>query len=377
MKRKLISAFLILVLCFSLALSVSAEPKAIDFVVDELGYLADSEIAELNDYAAYLYDSCGVGIFYVFTTADPLKDYDIDSLTCGMEDYFVMIENHTSWATFKSGLGEQIDVTAEDALRAVYDAEETFLDGVGEFLNAAALYFPYIADTAEGDILMAEEYLVFDEADLLSDGEELALTEKLMAIGGTYNAQIVVCTIESMDGGDIDVFLDYLYDEMGFGYGENHDGVLLLVCMDPREYRILSNGFAGEAIDNGDIDSIGDEIVSYLSAGDYAAAFDEFAAQCDDYLDGYLNGYPFNAGKKLVISLIIGIVAGVIVAFVLKGQLKTVRKQNQANVYVKPGSMQVTVCNDFFLYRNITRTKKETKSSSGSGSSRSSGGGSF
>ena len=118
-------------------------------------------------------------------------------------------------------------------------------------------------------------------------------------------------------------------------------------------------------------------IVSDLSDGDYAAAFDEFAEQCDYYLDGHINGFPFNFGKNLLICLIIGIVAGVVVAFVLKGQLKTVRKQNQANVYVKPGSMQVTVRNDFFLYREVSKSRKESSSSSGSGSSRSTGGGSF
>ncbi len=375
MTRKMISAILALVLCFSLTVAVSASTDA--FVVDEVGYLENSEIAELNEYAAYLYDSCGVGIFFVYTETDPLDDYDIAGLTGGMDDYFIMMENDTSWTTFKSGLGEDIDAAAEDELRAVYDAEETYVDGVGEFLNAAALYFPYVADTPEGDVLMVEEYLVFDEADLLNNSEELALEEKLADLSSKHGAQIVVCTIESMDGGDIDEFLGYLYDEMGFGYGDNHDGVLLLVCMDPREYRILSNGFAGKAIDSGDIGRIGDEMVSDLSDGDYAAAFDTFANQCDYYLDGYTNGFPFNFGKNILICLIIGIVAGLVVAFILKGQLKSVRKQNQANVYVKPGSMQVTVRNDFFLYREVTRTKKESSGSSGSGSSRSSGGGSF
>ena len=377
MSRKIISVFLVLVLSLSLVLSVSAEPKAIDYVVDEFGNLANGEVAELNEYAASLYDTCGVGIFYVYTYADPLDTYDIDSLTGGMEDYFIMMENESSWGAFKGGLGENIDVAAEDELRAVYDAADTYVGGVEDFLYEAALYFPVIADTSEENAVEAEAYYVFDEAELLNDSEELALEEKLADLSSKHDAQIVVCTIASMDGGDIDEFLNYLYDEMGFGYGENHDGVLLLVCMDPREYRILSNGFAGAAIDSGDIDSIGDVIVSDLSDGDYAVAFDGFADQCDYYLEGFVNGFPFNFGKNLVISLIIGIAAGLIVAFVLKGQLKTVRKQNQANVYVKPGSMQVTVHNDFFLYRDVTRTKKESNNSSSSGSSRSSGGGSF
>lgn len=377
MKRKIIAILLTIVLCFSFAISASAAPKAIDFVVDEFDNLVTEELNELNELALNIYQRTGVGIFFVYTTTDPLEEYDIAGLTGGMKDYFIMMENDTSWTTFKNGLGEQIDTVAEDDLRAVYDAEETYVGGVREFLNAAALYFPYIADTPEGDILMVEEYLVFDEADLLNEFEELALEENLADLSSKHGAQILVCTIESLGSADIDEYLNYLYDEMEFGYGDDHDGVLLLVCMDPREYRILSNGFAGVAIDSSDIDRIGDKIVSDLSDGDYAAAFDVFVEQCDYYLDGYTNGFPFNFGKNLLICLIIGIVVGVVVAFVLKGQLKTVRKQNQANVYVKPGSMQVTMRNDFFLYREVSRSKKESSSSSGSGSSRSSGGGSF
>ena len=142
MTKKLISAILALALCFTLALSVSAEGSAFDFVVDEYDYLADGEIAQLNEYAAYLYDTCGVGFFFVFTTADSLQDYDIAGLTGGMEDYFVMIENDTSWYTFKAGRGEEIDTATEDELRAVYDAADTYVGGVESFFFAAAEQFP-------------------------------------------------------------------------------------------------------------------------------------------------------------------------------------------------------------------------------------------
>ena len=93
MNRKIISALLALVLCFSFALSVSAEPKAIDFVVDECGYLADGELEALNNLASSICEETGVGIFYVFTTAETMEDYDIACLTGGMEDYIIMNEN--------------------------------------------------------------------------------------------------------------------------------------------------------------------------------------------------------------------------------------------------------------------------------------------
>lgn len=217
---------------------------------------------------------------------------------------------------------------------------------------------------------------VYDEADLLTNAEEAQLTEKLSVFGSTYNAQIVVMTVSSTNG-NINTYIEEIYDSMNMGYGENRDGVLLIVCMDDREYRILSNGYAGEAIDMDSIDAIGEAIVSDLSEGAYADAFDTFADQCAYYLDGYLNGFPFNAGKNLIVALVIGVVAGVVVAYMLKGQLKSVRQQKKANVYIKTGSMQVTTRRDLFLYREVSRTKKASTQSSGSGSSRNVGGGKF
>lgn len=226
----------------------------------------------------------------------------------------------------------------------------------------------------------SSDLFLIDDADLLTDSEEAFLLEKLESVSSAYQAQIVIVTVESIGNADAEMALEYIYDSMNFGYGPNHDGVLLLICMETREYQILSNGFASEAMDNIDIEMIGDSIVPSLSNGDYADAFDEFIRQCDYRLDGYLNGYPFQPGVTLLISLAIGLAAALIVTSILKRQLKTVRVQYAANAYVKPGSMQVSVHRDIFLYRNVTRTKKESSSSSGrssGGSSRSTGGGSF
>jgi uncharacterized protein len=102
--------------------------------------------------------------------------------------------------------------------------------------------------------------------------------------------------------------------------------------------------------------------------------------QCAYYLNGFLNGFPFDAKDALATAILVGLGAGLITAFVLKGQLKTVHKQNQANVYVKEGSMKITRSGDYFMYRTVTRTEKpksNSSSSSRSGSSRNVGGGRF
>ena len=380
MTKRMICTILALVLCFSLAISVSAEGKATTFVIDELGYLTDDGIAALNNLGSVYYDMTGVGIFFVYTKAESLEDYDVKAILNGITDYVIMMENETSWYVHVGGKGEIIDIAAEDALRAAYDADETYVGGVGAYMDAAVLYFPDLTAATEVAAKENEEFL-YDEADLLTDEQEADLVKKLTEVSHATNAQIVIVTMASMDGGDIDSFVDYLYDSMGFGYGENHEGVLLLVCMDPREYRILSNGYAGTAIGPDQIDTLCDFMETYLPNGHYVAAFNSFADQCGEFLEYYQMGSPFKVGKNLAISLIIGIIAGLIVAFVLKSQLKSVRKQDQAHRYVKPGSMTVDIQYDIFLYRTVTRTQKQKRvesTSSGSGNTaRSKGGGSF
>ena len=384
MTKRMICTILALVLCFSLAISVSAKERNINFVYDELGYLTPEESTALSDFAWEIYEQTGVGIFFSYLATEDIDTIDTRFFVKGITNYVLMVENETHWYMHLGGQGEVIDHEAEDELRAIYDATSTYVEGVMAFMEAAAEYFPPIAattDATEEITYDADEYFLYDDADLLTDSEETALTEKLKEVSHAANAQIVVATIASMDGGDIDSFVDYLYDSMGFGYGENHDGVLLLVCMDPREYRILSNGYAGVAIGPDQIDTLCDFMETYLPNGHYVAAFNSFADQCGEFLEYYQMGSPFKVGKNLAISLIIGIIAGLIVAFVLKSQLKSVRKQDQAHRYVKPGSMTVDIQYDIFLYRTVTRTQKQKRvesTSSGSGdTARSKGGGSF
>lgn len=376
MNRKILCTVLALLLCISMALSVSAEPKAVSFIIDELGYLTDEELDALNEQARDIYEQTGVGIFFLYTGAGSVSDYGLEPVLSGITDYVVMVENETHWDLHLGGLGETIASDGEDALRAVYDETPTYSEGVAAFLTAAAEYFP-----VKAPVLIAPnpgERFVYDNAGLLTGEEAAALNETLGTVSHTQQAQILIVTVASLEGGDIDAYVDEAYDTSGFGYGDRKDGVLLLVCMDPREYRILSNGYAGVAIDTDVIADIGDRIVSDLSSGNYADAFQAFAEECAYWLDGYRNGFPFDAGKSLAIALIIGIAAGAITAFVLKGQLKTVRKQERANVYIRSDSMKITAESDIFLYRDLTRTKKESDSSSSSGgSARSKGGGSF
>ena len=384
MKRKIISALLALILCFSLAISVSAADTG--FIVDEFGYLTDEEVSSLNMQASAIYDQTGVGIFFVFSQTDDVETFDVSAIVGEIPDYVVMLENETHWYMHLGGRGEIITLEDEDVLRAIYDEAETYIEGIMDFLEATAAYFPEIP-TATEPVIYAEECFLYDDADLLTDTEEETLVAQLEKISHTYNTQLVIAALPSLGGSDIDDYVEYLYDSMGFGYGETKEGVLLLICMNPREYRIMSNGYAGVAIGPDQVDTLCDFMDMYLPNGYYVAAFNSFVDQCGEMLAYYEAGSPFQVGKNLAISLVIGLVVGLIVVFILKGKLKSVRKQHSAHVYVKQGSMHLSLQHDIFLYRNVTRTERQKReestssssfSSSGSnGTARTKGGGSF
>jgi hypothetical protein len=154
------------------------------------------------------------------------------------------------------------------------------------------------------------------------------------------------------------------------GYGSERDD----------EFMGIFPRLAADAITMDDIDYITNLITPYLSDGDYAWAFSEFADQCEIYINGHINGYPFPAGTMVIVSLVIGFVVALIATGIMRAQLKSVHYKAAAGDYLKAGSLQVTRSRDIFLYRNVTRQAKPKNTSSSGGSSgggRNVGGGSF
>lgn len=220
---------------------------------------------------------------------------------------------------------------------------------------------------------------VFDEPDLLTDSEESALIAKLEGIGNQYRMEAVTAAFETTGEYTAMEYADDFYDYNGYGYGETRDGLILIVVMDTSDWWISTCGNAITAFTDAGIAYIGEQIVPYMSAGDFYGAFDKFADLCGEFMaqaqtgDPYdvhnLPKEPFNGGMALLISLGIGLVIAFIYTSSLKGQLKTVGAQRAASVYTKKGSLNVTSSRDFFLYRNVTKVARETSSSGGGGSS--------
>jgi len=222
---------------------------------------------------------------------------------------------------------------------------------------------------------------LYDGADLLTAAEESALQSRLDSASAQYQVEFVVALVDTTGGITADEYISRYYDENSFGLGQRRDGVMLLVAMEERDYRILSNGLGADAVTLDEIDRIGDNVASYLSDGDYAEAVQTFIDDCVYEIDGEINGFPFAFTTNLGIALVIGFIVAFIATGIMKGKLKSVRRQYAAAEYTKVGSLQITNSNEFFLYKNVIMTKRQQESSSSGrssgGSSRNVGGGKF
>lgn len=225
---------------------------------------------------------------------------------------------------------------------------------------------------------------VYDEADLLTDTEERSLIAVLDKLSTSWQTDIVIAAVRSTGMKSPMAYADDFFDYNGYGFGASRDGILLLISMEERDWWISTSGYAISAFTDAGIEYIGEQILPYLSAGEYAGAFGEYAALCDEFLrmaesgepfDVYnLPKVPFDGGTSLVIALVAGLIIALIYTGVLKSQLHTVHRQAAASAYVKDGSMQVHNARDLFLYRNVRRTERQSSSSGGSSTHRSSSG---
>lgn len=234
---------------------------------------------------------------------------------------------------------------------------------------------PVFAEQTEG--FADAYYRVVDIAYLLTDEERETLTDKLDEISIRQSMNVVVVTTDSLEGCEVSEFADMAYDELQFGYGDQRDGLLLLISIEDNDWCISTCGYGITAFTDAGIEYIGEQIRPDLSDGNYAAAFEKYADLCDEFITQARSGEPYDSNNLpreslsliwIPISLAIGFVLALIVVGVMKSNLKTVRYQAAATDYMKKGSLNITESRDRFLYRTVTRTEKP-KNNSSSGSS--------
>jgi len=216
-------------------------------------------------------------------------------------------------------------------------------------------------------VFASSEYsfpVIVDTAELIKPEDEKRLSAAAFSLCEEYEMDIVILTIDSLDGKNAREYADHFFEA---NYGE--DGILFLLAMEEREWYISTAGKAIYALTDYAVQEIGREVVWYLSEGYYFDGFDAYLTQLDKYLCAYQNG--LTSGEKILISVFIGAAVGGISIFAMRSTMNTKRHQRSAEDYLIRDSYRLRTHSDLFLYSNIRKVRRQqnTSRSGGSGGS--------
>lgn len=183
-------------------------------------------------------------------------------------------------------------------------------------------------------------FYVNDKADLLSDEIEEYIVSTNVDLCEKTDAQIVVVTINSLNGDSLEEYATALFREYGIGDKDKNNGVLLLVALEDRKSRIeVGYGLEG-ALNDAKTGRIQDNyMIPYFKEGNYAeglkngfdailaevaAEYDveitrdepvrlaptESAKESDDNSNDANTYAMFAMGVALVLGLIVGAIGG-------------------------------------------------------------------
>ena len=111
---------------------------------------------------------------------------------------------------------------------------------------------------------------VVDAAGVLSPSAEAAVTARLAAHEDSTSNQVVVLTIPSLDGADLETYANRAFRTWGLGQAATDNGVLLLVSRDDRQLRIeVGYGLEGVLTDAESSSIIRNVIVPRFRDGDH------------------------------------------------------------------------------------------------------------
>lgn len=359
----------------------SALTTAFHHVVADENALSDEEQAAIETKAEEVYQANGVDLF-VYVSGDTISDpqtkaYQLYRAKAKTNAAIIMLRDQENSYIYACGRAEMMLTQDElNDILAKATQEDSAADSALAFIRLTGKQL-----TANGVQPIPDEKQLgrlVDDAGLMSESQQEQLLEKLNSISENRRLDVVVVTKESLDGKSSEAYADDFYDYNGYGYGDDDDGILLLIGMEERDWAITTYGKGITVFTDEGQSYMTDEFVPYLSSGEYYRAFVKFADLCDRFIEYYdengtaydVNNLPKAPFPWFIVglgSLFMGFIPGIITVSVMKGKLKSVKPQAAANAYTRQGSLNITQRTDLFLYNVVNRTARPRDEGSGGG----------
>ena len=222
-----------------------------------------------------------------------------------------------------------------------------------------------------------------DGAGLLTEEQAERLTKKLDEVSERQNLDVIIITVDSLEGYTATEFADNNFDNNGFGMGDNYDGILFLISMEERDWAISTHGYGITVFTDAGQKYMVDNFIEHISNGDYYEGFDKFADLADNFITQAKTDAPYdtnNLPKKpmspiwILISILGGALIALIITGVMRSSLKSVSKQRVASNYIVNTVMSPFANQDLYLYSVVTKKAKPKESEGGSSTHTSSSG---
>lgn len=134
---------------------------------------------------------------------------------------------------------------------------------------------------------------VYDAADVLTADEEQRLESKLINYADTTSTQIVIATIESLEGEYIGMYATNWAHEWGIGQEQEDNGLLILLSKNDRKIWITTGyGLEEYLTDARSKDIIDNFILPEFRNDNYYAGLDKGTTAIFQVLDGTFKGSP-------------------------------------------------------------------------------------
>ncbi len=213
---------------------------------------------------------------------------------------------------------------------------------------------------------------VIDYADKLSPGEIEELDLFAEKLESAYGVTVLFCITEGTGDVTADEFSSGTYGD----HTDNKNGIIIVNDDWNKSYSVFTSGSAEEILTDAAVDSM---IDAYDSNDSYYGGIYACYELAEEYLEnGYSGGYVYDGeplnndtdttgaseekdGVSIIwlpVSLLIGLLIGFLIINGMASKNKSVKMQENATVYTRPGSMVITGSADNFLYNNIERREK-------------------
>jgi len=227
------------------------------------------------------------------------------------------------------------------------------------FVTALVMLFSVIPVSAAE----MTEQRIFDYADLLSDADKREMHLWVQDFRENWGMDLAFLTTDDTEGKSVQQYGADFYVEQDLGLGENYDGVIFVLDMGGREGQIITCGKAIDIYTDYYIDQMWDNMVDFLSDGDYYNAFftlymdlHELAGEYETYQkdpDSYLSDYSKAQKVKSIAAsaAIAGVFALAIAAIAvssMKKACKNVKPYSDGRAYLKENGFHLSVNRDSF-----------------------------